>query len=209
MNRKKSIWLILILFFCLAGKANCREFSWQEIQKESAKITTIQARFTQSKHMKILSKPLVSKGIFYFQAPNSVRWEYNSPVKSILLMSREGGIKRYTAGSKGLAEEPGTSLQGVQMVLQEISKWTKGQFTDNPYFVASMKDGQVPQIIMTPREKGLASIMDRIVISFSPDRPGILKSVKIVENEGNDTLIEFSDVQINTKLQESLFRKAE
>jgi len=209
MNRKKCIWLILILFFCLPGKANCREFNWQEIQKESAKITTIQARFTQSKHMKILSKPLVSKGIFYFQAPNSVRWEYNSPVKSILLMSKEGGIKRYTAGSKGLAEEPGTSLQGVQMVLQEISKWTKGQFTDNPYFAASMKDGQVPQIIMTPREKGLASIMDRIVISFSPDRPGILKSVKIVENEGNDTLIEFSDVQINTKLQESLFRKAE
>jgi outer membrane lipoprotein-sorting protein len=95
------------------------------------------------------------------------------------------------------------------MVLQEISKWTKGQFTDNPYFAANLKDGQVPQIIMTPREKGLASVINRIVISFSPDRPGILKSVKIVENEGNDTLIEFSAVQINTKLQESLFRKAE
>jgi len=46
------------------------------------------------------------------------------------------------------------------------------------------------------------------VINLAPDRPGVLKSVKIVENEGNYTLFQFTDVQINVKISEMLFRDA-
>jgi len=39
-------------------------------------------------------KTLVSKGRFYFQAPDSVRWEYLAPVRSVLPHA-QGNIKRY------------------------------------------------------------------------------------------------------------------
>lgn len=202
---KKYCFIIPVLLSCvfLLGWAD----SWESIQKESAKIKSLKANFTQSKHMKILARPLVSKGRFYFQAPDSVRWEYVSPVKSILLMNRDG-IRRYTQGSRGLTEDKTGSLQSMQVVLKEIGQWTKGEFTTNEQFTAVLKNGSEPMIIMTPREKGLAAMISRIVITLSSDRPGILKSVKIYENEGNYTLFEFSDVRINEKIAESLFRDA-
>jgi outer membrane lipoprotein carrier protein len=202
---KKYCFVISVLLSCviLLGWAD----SWESIQQESAKIKSLKAQFTQSKHMKILARPLVSKGRFYFQAPDSVRWEYVSPVKSILLMNRDG-IRRYTQGSSGLKEDKTGSLQSMQVVLKEIGQWSKGEFTTNEQFTAVLKKGREPMIIMTPREKGLAAMISRIVITLSSDRPGILKSVKIYENEGNYTLFEFSDVQINEKIAESLFRDA-
>ena len=180
--------------------------NWDDIERESAKIKSVTAHFSQEKHLQILTKPLVSKGRFYFQAPDFVRWEYTSPVRSVLLM-RKGDIKRYTMGSRGFVEDSGGSLESMQIVLQEISRWSRGQFTGNEHFSATIKRGKGPTIILTPKEKGLSTMISCIVINLSPDRPGVIKSVKIVEGEGNFTLFEFTDVQINGKISEMLFRE--
>ena len=195
---------IVLSSLLLLGWAN----SWEDIRKESAKVTSINARFIQTKHMKILAKPLISTGRFYFQAPDSVRWEYTAPVKSILLMS-QNGIKRYTQGSKGLVQDASGSLQSMQIVLQSISQWSKGRFTDNDHFAATLKPGKEPQIILTPKEKGMAALISGIMITLAADKTGVLRSVKIVEGEENFTLFEFRDVQMNAKIRESLFREVE
>jgi outer membrane lipoprotein-sorting protein len=201
---KRGLLLIGILLSSavMLGWAN----TWEDIERESAKIQSVSAQFSQLKHMQILTKPLVSKGRFYFQSPDLVRWEYMSPVRSVLLM-RKGDIKRYTMGSRGFVEEAGGSLESMQIVLQEISRWSRGQFTGNEHFSATMKGGKKPRITLTPKEKGLSTMISGIVITLSPDRPGVIKSVKIVESEGNFTLFEFTDVQINGKIPETLFRE--
>ena len=199
---KPCLAAIAFVSFFLLGWAD----TWEALQRESAKIASVSAYFTQSKHMKILSRPLVSQGRFYFQAPNSVRWEYSAPVKSVLLMS-PGGIKRYTSGSGGFVEDASARLTSMQIVLQEISRWSRGQFTNNEHFSASLERGKEPRIVLTPREKGLADMISRIVIVLSPDRPGVIRSVQIFENKGNYTLFEFRDVQLNVPLKASLFRE--
>lgn len=201
---KRYVSLIGILCYCmfLLGWAN----TWEDIRRESAKIQSVSAQFSQQKHMRILTKPLVSKGRFYFQAPDSLRWEYASPIKSVLIMHK-GNIKRYTQGERGLVEDASGSLESMQIVLQEIGRWTRGQFTENEHFSATMKGGKGPRIILTPKEKGMAAMISRVVITLSPDRPGVIKTVKILENEGNYTLFEFTDVQINGNISETLFRE--
>jgi outer membrane lipoprotein carrier protein len=180
--------------------------SWEDIQRESAKIQSVNAHFLQEKHMQILAQPLVSKGLFYFQAPDSVRWEYISPVKSVLL-SHKGNIKRYTMASKGFVEESGVSLESMQVVLQEIGRWSKGQFTGNGHFTAALQGGKEPRITLTPKEKGISALISQIVINLSAERAGILKSLKIIESAGNYTLFSFTDVQINEAIREALFRE--
>jgi outer membrane lipoprotein-sorting protein len=203
---KRGAFLIGMLLACtfLEGWAD----NWEDIQKESAKITSVSAHFSQEKHIQILTKPLVSRGRFYFQAPDSVRWEYISPVKSVLTMHK-GNIKRYVLSGKGLVKDAGGAMESMQVVLQEIGRWSKGQFTGNEYFSATLKEGKERQIILTPREKELAAMISRIVITPSAERPGVLKSVKIVESEGNYTLFEFTDVLINEKISETLFREVQ
>jgi outer membrane lipoprotein-sorting protein len=205
-SAKRGVLLVGILF-CSAVMLGWADH-WDDIQRESSNVRSVSAHFSQEKHMHILTKALISKGHFYFRAPDSVRWEYTSPVKSVLLM-RKGDIKRYTLGRRGFVEDTGGSLESMQIVLQEISKWSRGQFTGNEHFSATLKGGQVQKIILTPREKGLSAMISRIVITLSPDRRGVISSVKIIEDKGNYTLFEFTDVQINGKISETIFKEVE
>ena len=204
MKSIKPISRLLALSTCallLSGWSG----SWDTIQKESEKLTSVSARFTQSKNMRILSRPLVSTGSFYFKAPDSVRWEYDEPVKSILLM-HEGSVKRYTQGAQGLTEDAGAALQSMNVMMQEIALWSKGRFTESPSFAAVLKAGDGPTIMLTPRDEGLAKIIAGIEIALAPDRPGLISTITISEGKGGTTVFKFSDVQINAALNDSVFR---
>ena len=204
-NNIKGILLPVLLLTCflLVGWGE----TWEDISRDTAGIESIQAEFTQHKHLKILTKPLVSKGRFYFQKPDSIRWEYHSPVKSVLLMHK-GNVKRYTQGSRGMVEDSSGALSSMQVVVQEIGLWSQGRFTESTHLKAEIKGGKEQKIILTPREEAFAAIIARIVITPSPERKGVIKSVKIVESEGNYTLLNFTDVRMNEKIGESVFRKA-
>ncbi|MCD6296538.1 MAG: outer membrane lipoprotein carrier protein LolA [Deltaproteobacteria bacterium] len=201
VNRHNTLLILAIVIagFLFIGWAD----TWDGLKTSAGKVTSISAEFTQEKHLRILTKPLVSRGIFYYQAPRSLRWEYKSPVRSILLM-HQGKIRRYIEGSSGLTEDSGAGLQAMQSVLQEITRWLKGDFGSNPMFSASLKgEGK---IVLTPREKAFASIIKRIELILS-DRPGVIESVTIYEGKNSFTRIEFQNVRVNDPLKDSLFKE--
>jgi outer membrane lipoprotein-sorting protein len=190
--------LLLSAVMCIAWAD-----TWEGIKDAASTITSVRAEFVQEKHMKILAKPLVSKGIFYFQAPNSLRWEYRSPVQSILLM-HDGRTKRYLRRNGAIIEDAGAHLQSMQLVLQDITQWLNGRFEENPAFSASLESGR--KIVLRPKEKSLATIIQRIELILS-DRPGIIKAVMIYEGENSYTRFEFKNAILNQPLQDSIFRK--
>ena len=189
---------LLTAFMCL-GWAD----TWEGIQSAASTITSVRAEFVQEKHMEILAKPVVSKGVFYFQAPNSLRWEYQSPVHSILLM-HDGRTKRYILKNGAITEDAGAHLQSMQVVLQDIAQWLNGRFEENPAFSASLEPHR--KIVLRPKEKGLANIIQRIELILS-DRPGIIAAVMIYEGENSYTRFEFKNAVLNQPLQDSIFRK--
>jgi outer membrane lipoprotein-sorting protein len=203
MSRNRNIFLIpFILTGCLllVGWTG----SWEQIRRESAQVQSIQARFIQKKQMKILSRPLLSEGGFFFQAPASVRWEYTAPVKSILLM-KGGALKRYIYSGGGFTEEAGGRIPAMEIVMQEISAWLHGQFDQSQYFTATLVNHPAPGIILTPKEKSFARLIKRIELTPS-EQPGVLKSILIVEDEKTTTLFEFRNVRVNQPIPESVFQ---
>jgi outer membrane lipoprotein-sorting protein len=203
MRRNRNIFLIpAILAVCLLLVG--WSVSWEQIRRESAQVQSIQARFTQKKDMKILSRPLLSEGRFFFQAPASVRWEYTAPVKSILLM-HGGALKRYISSGGGFTEEAAGRLPAMEIVMQEMSAWLHGQFEQSQYFTATLVNDPAPGIILTPKEKSFARLIKRIELTPS-QQPGVLKSILIVEDEKTTTLFEFRDVQVNKPIPESVFQ---
>ncbi|MBW1705196.1 MAG: outer membrane lipoprotein carrier protein LolA [Deltaproteobacteria bacterium] len=194
-----SVFAIILAGFLFIGWSD----TWDGLKSSSGKVTSISAEFTQEKHLRILTKPLVSKGIIYYQAPRSLRWEYKSPIRSILLM-HHGKIRRYIEGDSGLTEDPGAGLQAMEPVLQEITRWLKGDFGNNPMFSASFKGKG--KIVLAPKEKAFASIIKRIELILS-DRPGVIKSVTIYEGKDSFTRIEFQNVRVNEPLKDSLFQE--
>ena len=177
--------------------------TWENIRQQSESITTVSADFIQEKHLKILSKPLISKGALYFKTPNSLRWEYDSPVQSILLM-HNGQISRFVKTGMGFSRDSGMKLQAMQVVMDEIALWLNGRFQDNPDFNATLEAG--PKIILSPRQNALSAIIARIELTLS-DRPGIIDTVTIFENEDSWTKLIFKDAALNKPLEDSLFEE--
>ena len=193
-----SSLLLLTAIMCI-GWAD----SWDDLKRAGGTVTSVRAGFTQEKHMKILVRPLVSEGILLFQGPDSLRWEYKHPVQSILLL-HNGKTKRFVQKNGNLVEDASASLQSMQVVVQEITQWLNGRFDDNPVFTARLEPGR--KIVMTPRDKSFARLIQRIEVLLS-DRPAVIKSVMIFESENSFTKLEFKDVILNQKLDDALFRK--
>ncbi|OHD72189.1 MAG: hypothetical protein A2W19_14870 [Spirochaetes bacterium RBG_16_49_21] len=175
--------------------------TWDQIKKGAGTISSVEARFVQEKHMEILSRPLISRGTFYFQAPKSLRWEYTSPVRSILLM-HDGSVKRYIKKGDTIMQDSSAGMQAMQVVLSDIVQWMKGDFNANPGFIPELKPGRV--IILTPRDKSVADIIQRIELRLS-NKPGVIRSVLIYESKKSYTLLDFSRVKLNARIPDSLF----
>ncbi|MCU0582159.1 MAG: outer membrane lipoprotein carrier protein LolA [Syntrophales bacterium] len=199
---QKILFIPAILSCCLLLVAWTD--SWEQIRRESGHVQSVQARFIQKKHMKILSRPFLSEGRFFFQAPASVRWEYTSPVRSILLM-HGGSLKRYIHSGDKFAQEAGGSLSAMEVIMQEISAWLHGRFDQSQHFAAALVHRPTPAIILTPREKSFTRLIKRIELTPS-EQPGVLKSILIVEDEKTTTLFEFRHVQVNQPIPESVFQ---
>ena len=194
-------WLVFFMAFFLLPIYSAHGENWDRIKEKAGNIQTISAQFIQEKNLEILIKPLISKGAFYFRAPGSLRWEYTSPIQSILLM-HDGKVRRFMGSENGFKEDAGPGLQGMEMVLQQITRWLKGEFSNNPDYYSSLEGDN--KIVMVPKNEAFAKIIQKIEILLS-DRPGVIETVTIYEGKTSFTKIRFRDVNLNGELADTLF----
>jgi len=180
---------------------------FEKLRKESPNIKTIQADFVQKKSMKILSKPLVSEGRLYYAAPDSLRWEYFKPLRSVVI-TYKNNTKRYIASGGKMVEDKTGGAQAMKIVLNEVSNWMNGKFDQNPSFKATINEGTNTRIILTPTEKSMAGMIEKIEITLFK-KTSTVKSVRIIESANNLTQIDFDNVEINKTINSSVFQDVE
>ncbi len=193
---------VLLIAACLClGWAD----TWDGIRSAAADVDAISADFVQEKHLPILAGPLVSRGRLYYRRPDALRWEYTSPVQSVLLM-RDGDARRFVRFDRGLVEDDGVRLQAMQLVMPEISGWLAGRFQDNPLFEAGLQGGK--KIVLVPKDAGMGRFVQRIELWMS-QQPGVLEAVLIFESEDAFTRVVFSNTMVNPALDDRIFREVQ
>ncbi len=194
-----TLGLTLTLCFCI-GWAD----TWHGIREAADQVESISAEFVQEKHLPILARPLVSRGVFYFRKPDSLRWEYRQPVRNVLLM-HNGTLRRYRQSGEGLKEEAGVSLQAMQFVMAEITDWFKGRFDASRMFTARLEADH--KIVLLPKEAAFEKVIQKIELQLS-NQPGVISSVIIYESRDSFTRLTFEKTALNAKIPEDLFRSA-
>ncbi|GAB6193522.1 LolA family protein [Desulfocastanea catecholica] len=175
--------------------------SGQAAGQDAFRLQSIQADFVQEKHLKILVRPLVSTGTLSFQAPQSLRWEYQTPVPSILLL-HGGRVQKFIARDGRLVEDKGMGLDSMQVVLGQISSWLDGRFTDSEMFRVSFVDDRT--ILLTPKQQALAGVISSIELQLA-DRKGLLDAVTIYEGPESYTRMTFSNRVLNKQIPAAVF----
>ena len=202
-----SVFILVGVFLVFSPLNHAGATDFEQLRKESAKIKTIKARFVQKKFMKILSKPLVSEGCFYYAAPDSFRWEYFKPLRSIVIANKNN-TKRYIYSEGKMMEDRTGGAQAMKIVLGEVAGWTNGRFDQNPSFKAVINEGTNTKITLTPVGKNMTGMIEKIEITLSK-KAGTVQSVKIFEGTSNLTQINFHEVEINKAINSSVFQDVE
>ncbi|MDR2548911.1 MAG: outer membrane lipoprotein carrier protein LolA [Desulfobulbus sp.] len=167
----------------------------------STRLRSVQADFTQEKHLKILARPLISQGTLAFQAPGSLRWEYLRPIHTVLLL-HDGRIDKLIERDGRFERDNGAGVDAMRTVLQDIGSWLDGRFSDNPLFAVNRTGAQT--LVLTPKEPGLETVIKRIELRLGAQE-GVVDRIAIVEGDAAVTVLTFSGVVLNRDIPAQRF----
>ena len=201
---KKFFFLILLItwavFFADIGPAQ----DLTSLKEKFSNIRSVKAEFLQKRSLQILTKPLSSEGKLFFYMPDSLRWEYLSPLQSVMLQ-KGSNIQIYNFIDGVWKPEMTQANESRRMVLAEIIHWFQGRFDESKAFKHSYSPGPPERVILVSKE-GIDKFINRIEIVLSA-RPGVIDRVEIEEPGGSRTSIEFRNVEINSRISSEVFEK--
>jgi outer membrane lipoprotein-sorting protein len=204
MNKRLRKLFVLIAILVQGIPALAFSQDWGNLKRAAEGIHTLKADFTQIRHLRIFENPLISKGKLYYKAPDLLRWEYSAPLRSVMLKRGEN-INVYQFLDGAWKADSSQSFEARGMIFAEINRWLKGRFNETGGFTASYNSGPPIHITLTPNEE-FKRFLNRIELIFS-EKPGILRSVEIVESQEARTRIELTNMEINAHLPDGVFEK--
>ena len=199
--------IFFLVFVVLVGRFSVEIGSaedWNSLKEAYRNVRSVKAEFLQKRHLQILTKPLLSDGKLFFYAPDSLRWEYLGPLRSVMLQ-KGNTIQVYNLSEGTWKPEMTQAVEARRMVLAEISRWFQGRFDESKVFKHTYSPGPPARIILVPGE-GINKFIQRIEIVLSA-RPGVIDRVEIEEPGGSRTSIEFRNVEIYSSFSSQVFER--
>ncbi|MGA2315657.1 MAG: outer membrane lipoprotein carrier protein LolA [Thermodesulfobacteriota bacterium] len=201
---KRFLFLSVLVTMGLLCAEAVPSQDWTSLKEAFRNIRSVKAEFLQKRYLQILTKPLLSEGRFFFYISDSLRWEYLSPLRNVMLQ-KGNTIQIYNFSEGVWKPEMTQAIESRRMVLAEISQWFQGRFDESKAFKHVYSPGPPARVIMVPGE-GINRFIHRIEIVLSV-RPGVIDRVEIEEPGGSRTSIEFRNVEINSSFSSEVFEK--
>jgi outer membrane lipoprotein carrier protein len=175
---------------------------WDRRQQETR---TLVASFIERKDLKLLAKPVVSHGEFYFSRPNRVRWEYSEPDHKIFVITEE----MYTAYYPALKRAEAVPIKkfvgkrlfrflGVGQKIGDLARYYDFQLAPQ----SDVKGTNL--LLLTPRKRTVRDRVAQMKI-WVDEATSLPRQLQYVESDGDTTLLTFQNMQSNVEVAESRF----
>jgi outer membrane lipoprotein-sorting protein len=150
----------------------------------------------------MLSEKIISKGKFWFKKENQVRMEYTNPFEYLMVINKDkvfikDGQKQNTISTKS------------NKLFQQINKITvdcvQGNVLNNTDFTIRVFENKTTYLIeMSPMAKNLKDFFKTIIVTVDK-KDYTVSNIEMDENSGDNTIIRFSNKEMNTNLPDALF----
>ena len=175
----------------------------KKIMLAAKKISSLQCKFEQEKSSVLLTEKAVSKGVLFYKAPSSLRWEYTEPNKYVSIFHKENV---YLKDEKGVVANANKMLKQLgNLIISTIngkSLVENGNFQID-YF-ENEKNKSTIWVKLTPIQKRLKEMYASIQIKMST--LDYLASEIIMEEKSGDKMkIVFSEKKLNEPISADMF----
>ncbi len=179
-----------------------------DLSKRLGKVKTLKARFEQKKYLAVFEREVTSMGSLALEPPTRLRWEYEHPIKSVLIVDGERARTERTSrrGKRtvrtfALSEDRITAITADQVFL-----WTRGEFAKaEESYKLDLVSLMPLELKATPRDERMRKVVRSVTLTFTKDR-NALAQVALDESDEARTRIAFTDVEIDPELPATLFK---
>lgn len=204
------IFKILVFFISAIAIAQPVSLSNAEIsgfKKEVAlqveNLETLSSDFIQTKHIQLMEDKMVSTGRLFYKFPNILKWEYKDPYHYVMIF-KENQLFVNDEGDKSISNLKSNKLFEKLVLL--ISGSVNGKLLADPenFDVKYYKAGSSISAVIVPKDPSLKQMFNEIILVFNSEH--YIDSVKLMEEEGDFTEIEFRNIKMNNDLKGSVFQ---
>lgn len=174
-----------------------------KINRAAMEMKSMECDFVQTKHLKLLSDKMVSKGRMYYQQKNRLRWEYTAPHKYVFILND-------TKVSINNGDRNDIIDTNQNKVFKEIARVMMNSvvgkcLNDEREYKVDITAGAYEWIArLTPLRKNMKQMFTSIVLHFDKQRALVTK-VELTEKNNDRTVIELKNVKTNHAISPSLF----
>ena len=165
-----------------------------KIDNMSKVTNSIESDFTQVKDLSMLSEKITSKGHFYFQKKNNLRWEYTTPYKYIIVINQdkifikdENKLKKYDMNSNKVFKEINDIM--ISCVNGDILK-------SNKFKISFFENDTYYKLELIPTMKGMKESLKKINMYFDKSVTSVVK-LDMLEPSDDITTLDFSNKKLN------------
>lgn len=196
--------ILTILFsFCTALTALAQRDVIDEICQASVRISTVQADFTQTRKMKMLSNTMISQGTMCCTQPNFLRWEYLSPQTSLFILNN--GKVLLSKGKHDRVVSINRSKMFRQMTRLMMPDGLGKCLTEEKDFKVSVESKATQHILtLLPQSKELKQLFTRLILYYDR-KQSVVTKVEMYEKSGDNSIIELANIKTNQNIDESVY----
>lgn len=184
-----------------AGQSEELQSFLQEIQAASDQVRSFSSAFVQERKLALFTEPVIFHGSLTVVRPDRLRWEFTSPVPSVLIFSGEKGM-RCNADAPPMSFDLGSDPI-MRTVAEQLWLWLGGDYSRLESLYHMEKSGP-SSLKITPKEEGVAKFISAITITFNTTSRQPEK-VEIAEPGGDATVITFQSYVLNSNTPDVLF----
>lgn len=173
-----------------------------DFSASTQKILSIKSDFVQEKNLSMLSEKITSKGKFWFKKESQVRMEYSQPYQYLMILNKDKVFIKDGQKENKISTRSNKLFQQINKIMIDCMQ---GTALNNPDFKTRLFENKMNSLIeLTPVTKGLKELFKSINVIV--DRKDFsVTSIEMLELSNDNTLIRFTNKELNAAVPDSLF----
>ena len=173
-----------------------------EFSAATQKISSIKSDFVQEKNLSMLSEKIISKGKFWFKKESLVRMEYNQPFQYLMIMNKDKILCKDGQKENKISAKSNKFFQQINKIMIDCMQ---GLHSTIPILKQGyLKIKLIHLIELTPVTKGLKELFKNINVIVDKKDFSVV-SIEMQEISGDNTLIRFTNKELNATIPDALF----
>jgi outer membrane lipoprotein-sorting protein len=175
----------------------------KEIQSAADQVHSFSSEFVQERRLALFTEPVIFRGSLTVVRPDRLRWEFISPVPSVLIFRGEQGIRcndKAPPAHFDLGTDP-----IMRTVAEQLWLWLGGDYSRLNALYLMEKSGPAALRIV-PKNQAMLDYISSVTITFNKTSRQPEK-VEIADPGGDSTIISFASYVLNSSTPDVLFSR--